>query len=292
MRYGVLGPMLCCIGDTDIAPAAPKLRQLLALLLMNANRPVSPEYCIEELWGQAPPSSAAATLQTYIMQLRKRIDAVDTHRAPGTTQRLQTRQRHYLLHIQSGEFDVEEFEDKARRARATLAADTRHAEDQEVSIQLRDALATWRGPVFADIPTGPVLSMWVTSLRETRLAVLEQRIEVDLRLGRHHELIGELSGIVQRSPLTETLIGHLMLALYRSGRQVHALQAYERLRRALADGSGLVPTPSLQELRRKILTNAAELDPPNAQPSSRFAADTLTGRLRSASNACLHREAI
>jgi DNA-binding SARP family transcriptional activator len=121
--------------------------------------------------------------------------------------------------------------------------------------------------------------MWAASLREARLAVLEQRVEVDLRLGRHRELIAELSGIVQRSPLAENLNGYLMLALYRSGRQPHALQVYERLRRRLSDELGLLPTPPLRRLHLNILRSAPELDPPLVRPSARFADELIAGRI-------------
>lgn len=271
MNFGILGPLLFCTGDDSApAPSAPKPRQLLALLLINANRTVSADYCIEELWEGDPPPSAAATLQTYVMQIRKSLSRKDS-----TSQRLLTRERGYRFVMETDEFDVDIFESRVRRARAVLAGE----DDVQAGDLLREALSVWRGPVFADVSTGPVLQMWATSLNEARLAVLENRIEVDLRLGRHRELIGELSGMVQRSPLLESLHAHLIIALYRSGRQVHALQVYERLRHKLAAELGLEPTPELQHLHTRVLRSDPELSPPPATPSDRFSAELIAGRM-------------
>ncbi|MEU6584042.1 AfsR/SARP family transcriptional regulator [Nocardia sp. NPDC046763] len=276
IKFGVLGSLQCCIDGVGAVPSAPKQRQLLALLLMNANRVISADYCIEELWESAPPSSASSTLQTYVMQLRKCLGEHSSNLDRGES-RLETRERGYLLHVGPGEFDVDVFEDKVRLARLALAAE----DDDSADSALRAALAVWRGPVFTDIKPGPVLTMWATSLNEVRLSILEHRIEVDLRLGRHRELIGELSGMVQRSPLLESLHAHLIIALYRSGRQAHALQVYERLRHRLAEELGLEPTPALQQLHHKVLRSAPELaPPPTIVAASRYSAELIAGRLR------------
>ncbi|MGI5175643.1 AfsR/SARP family transcriptional regulator [Dactylosporangium sp. CA-152071] len=275
MKLGVLGPLLLCADGAIQVPTAPKQRQLLALLLLNANQVVPVSQCIEELWEYNPPASAVSTLHTYIMQLR-RILRLGNERDATCAGRLVTRDRGYLFVSRQGELDVDAFEDRLRDSRQALG----DGDDPAAAAALRDALAVWRGPALVDVQPGPVLRTWLASLEESRLSTIERRIEVDLRLGRHQELIGELSALVERHPVHENLHAHLMLALYRSGRQVHALEVFTRLRTVLSDELGLEPSPALRRLHQAVLSFDPALDAPPVHVPSRFSIDLDLGRIR------------
>lgn len=277
MKLGILGPLLLCADEAIRVPTAPKQRQLLALLLLNANQVVPVSQCIEELWEYHPPASAVSTLHTYIMQLRRalRLGREGEH-GTGCAERLITRDRGYLFVSRQGELDVDTFEDRLRDSRQALS----DGDDPAAAAALRDALAVWRGPALVDVQPGPVLRTWLASLEESRLSTIERRIEVDLRLGRHQELIGELSALVERHPVHENLHAHLMLALYRSGRQVHALEVFTRLRTVLSDELGLEPSPALRRLHQSILSFDPALDAPPVHVPSRFSIDLDLGRIR------------
>lgn len=279
MKLGILGPLLLCAEEAIQVPTAPKQRQLLALLLLNANQVVPVSQCIEELWEYNPPASAVSTLHTYIMQLRRalRLGREPEHTTgTGCAGRLITRDRGYLFVSRQGELDVDTFEDRLRDSRQALS----DGDDPVAAAALRDALAVWRGPALVDVQPGPVLRTWLASLEESRLSTIERRIEVDLRLGRHQELIGELSALVERHPVHENLHAHLMLALYRSGRQVHALEVFTRLRTVLSDELGLEPSPALRRLHHAVLSFDPALDAPPVHVPSRFSIDLDLGRIR------------
>jgi DNA-binding SARP family transcriptional activator len=252
MDLGVLGPLLVADAGRSHVPNAPKKRQVLALLLMHANEVVSIGDCIEELWEHDPPSSAVQTLQTYIMQLRKALP-----KSAGQT-RLVTKEPGYLFVAESDELDLAAFDQTVRQARAAIACDN----DSRASALLTQALEMWRGPALADVQIGPILRTRLVGLTESRLSALELRIEADLRLGRHHELISDISMLVERYPMHENLYAQLMLALYRSGRQATALETYQRLRRVLADELGLEPSRRMQHLFEAVLAADPVLDPP------------------------------
>jgi DNA-binding SARP family transcriptional activator len=262
MRFGILGPLTICDNGTTIerrpaTPTAPKQRQLLALLLLNAGKVVSVSECIEELWGEAPPASATSTLQTYVMQLRRGFRGTRDSTAPPNG-RLVTRDRGYSLIVHPGELDAEVFGERVRRAEEAAAK----ADEFETARQLRLALCLWRGPALVDVQAGPVLSVRVAGLEERRLSVLYKRIEVDLRLGAHHELLGELSMLTGQYPMHENLHAQFMIALYRSGRQADSLQVFNRLRRELGEELGLGPSPRLSRLQQAILNADPILDAP------------------------------
>jgi DNA-binding SARP family transcriptional activator len=223
---------------TDGAPLAlggARQRAVLALLLTRANEAVSVDLLIEELWSGGPPRTATNTLQYYVSQLRKALgdDRIVT-RAPG-----------YAVRIEPGELDLERFERLVEQGGADA---------------LRDALDLWRGPALADFAYEPFAQSEIARLEELRLTALEERIEADLALGRHASLVGELEGLVGLHPLRERLHGQLMLALYRSGRQAEALEAYQQLRRSLVDELGIDPGPSIQRLEKAILVQDEALD--------------------------------
>jgi len=256
----VLGALAVQENGVSITPTAPKPRQVLALLALHADRVVPVSALIEELWGTTPPRSARTTLQTYILQLRELIavalekdeqGGAEGESRPRTAKDvLVTMPSGYLLASGGGESDVRAFERLAGVGyRAMDAGDFPGA-----ARQLREALALWSGTAFADVQAGTQLDMEIKRLEESRLCALDQRIEADLRLGRHRELLAELTVLVNRYRTHESLHGQFMLALYRSGRRGEALEVYQRLRATLVRDLGLEPSAGLRRLQRSILT--------------------------------------
>jgi DNA-binding SARP family transcriptional activator len=242
LKFEVLGPVAVRLGGRAVNLGTPKARRILALLLGRRNRAVSVDVLVESLW-EAPPRTAAKNVQVYIHHLR---------RALGDPERIVRQRPGYRLVVRSGELDAERFEDLARQGLAT--------DDPERASELfGQALALWKGDdAYADIVDVPVIHAEVYRLAETRMTVLLNRIDADLRLGRHAELLPELTGLTTEHPLREGLWARLMTALYRCGRQADALGAYDNARRALVEQAGLDPSPELQELQRKVLAASAE----------------------------------
>ncbi|MFI5802005.1 BTAD domain-containing putative transcriptional regulator [Streptomyces sp. NPDC051561] len=254
MDISVLGGLAVRENGVSVTPSAPKPRQVLALLALRADQVVPVATLAEELWGQTPPRSARATLQTYVLQLRELITvalAADPEDAPPRTAKdvLVTLPGGYRLNTFGGSSDVRDFGRLAGIGYREMDADDFATAAQ----RLREALALWTGAALADVRTGSQLALETRRLEETRLCALDQRIEADLRLGRHRELLGELTVLVSRHRTHETLHGQFMLALHRSGRRTEALEAYQRLRRALIDERGLEPSPGLRRLQQSIL---------------------------------------
>ncbi|HET8659979.1 MAG TPA: BTAD domain-containing putative transcriptional regulator [Micromonosporaceae bacterium] len=255
VQINVLGPLTISVNGERVTLTAPKPRRVLALLATSANSVVRNEQIIEELWETKPPVSVTTTLQTYVYQLRKYLHlnasqpsacAPDGRRLGGA---LHTFAGGYMLSLGPDALDSLQFERLAQRGRAQLEAG-RVAEAAET---LRAALALWRGAALVDVNPGPILQVEVLRLEETRNSTLEARIEADLRLGRHHELLSELVRIVAQQPTHEGFQGKLMLALYRAGRRSGALHAYQQARRALVKELGVEPSSELQRLHRIIL---------------------------------------
>jgi DNA-binding SARP family transcriptional activator len=259
MDIAVLGALDVRENGISVTPTAPKPRQVLALLALHADQVVPVATLIEELWGERPPRSARTTLQTYVLQLRELISAAIERDPEGATARtakdvLVTSPGGYLLNTSGGASDVREFERLAGTGyRAMDAGDFPGA-----ARQLRDALTLWSGSALADVHTGVQLEMETKRLEETRLCALDQRIEADLRLGRHRELLGELTVLVSRYRTHENLHGQFMLALHRSGRRSEALDVYQRLRTALVRELGLEPSAGLRRMQRSILMAGPE----------------------------------
>ncbi|MFE9427047.1 BTAD domain-containing putative transcriptional regulator [Kitasatospora sp. NPDC006697] len=256
MDIAVLGPLDVRENGIPVAPTAPKPRQVLALLALKADQVVPVAALVEELWGERPPRSVRTTLQTYILQLRELISAAlpagDDRRTAKDV--LVTLPGSYLLNTGGGSSDVLEFERRAGLGyRAMDAGDFAGA-----AKELGEALALWTGSALADVQTGPQLEMERMRLEETRLCALDQRIEADLRLGRHRELLGELTVLVSRYRTHENLHAQFMLALHRSGRRSEALEAYQRLRNALVRELGLEPSAALRRLQRSIMVSGPE----------------------------------
>ncbi|WP_299527698.1 AfsR/SARP family transcriptional regulator [uncultured Streptomyces sp.] len=251
MYARVLGSLALTSGDTVLTPRAPKQRQLLALLLLHAGHVVTVDECVDELWDEAPPHSAHSTLQTYVMQIRKilKTGASGAGEAPGGRLGLETRDRGYCLSVGPDALDLHHFERLAERASAARAVGD-HAQESEL---LHRALSLWCGRALADVPCGPVLRMRLSGLHEVWLGAVEQRIDADLRIGRHHRLIPELRMLTHRRPSHENLHAQLMIALYRSGRPAEALEVYTRLRATFAENFGLDPSARLRELQQQVL---------------------------------------
>ncbi|MFC9914480.1 BTAD domain-containing putative transcriptional regulator [Streptomyces sp. NPDC059862] len=260
MNIEVLGILDIQENGVSITPTAPKPRQLLALLALHADRPVSVATLTEELWGSTPPRSARTTLQTYILQLRELIDmALERGRTRVGVRRtaktvLATVPGGYLLDSGGGSSDVREFEQLAGAGyRAADAGDL-----QGAARQLRKALELWTGPPFADVHAGEQLHMEIRRLEEIRLCAIDQCIGAELRLGRHRDLLAELTVLVNRHPAHENLHAQFMLALHRSGRRVEALEVYQHLRATLVRELGLEPSAELQRIQRLILMAGPE----------------------------------
>jgi len=239
MEFRVLGSLEVVDHDGQVALGAPKQRALLAVLLLHRGEPVSADRLIDELWGERPPASANKIVQGYVSNLRKVL-------GDG---RLVTQGRGYTLRIEPGQTDVDRFEALVARGRRALA----DGDALTAGAVLREALAVWRGPALSDFAYQPFAQAAIARLEESRLVVLEDRIDADLASGEHARLVGELEALVHEHPLRERLQGQLMLALYRSGRQADALQTYRIARVRLIDELGLEPGPELKEMERAIL---------------------------------------
>lgn len=255
MRFTVLGPLGMEPGQL---PSAPKQRQLLALLLLHADTVVTVDDCVDELWGEQPPMSAHSTLQTYVMNLRKVL------RTAKGGDRISTRERGYALRVQPGELDLDEFHLIAATGSEAFAA----GRYPEAARLLRSALDMWCGPALVDVQVGSIVRARLEGLHEVRLAVHEERVEADLRVGRHRELLSELRVLVRRYPTHENLRAQLALALYRSGRITEALAALRQFRSTLAERFGLEPSRRLQGLEHAILRAEPALDLPIDRGSS------------------------
>lgn len=258
MEFSVLGSLRVREMGCDYAPTAPKQRQLLALLVLNANHVVSVGTCIEELWGGNPPDTGLSTLQSYVLQLRrilKRVPRIGSLEA--ARELLRTRDGGYLLAVGPEELDVTRFHELVRRGRAELGKD-----DEAASELFSRALALWEGTALSDVQAGPVLRVHLAGLEETRISVQEQRIDADLRIGRHHDLLGELSALCAHYPTHESLHAQFMLALYRSGRRTQALEVVHRLRTMLHDELGLEPSPRMKRLHQAVLACDPGIDAP------------------------------
>ena len=257
MDVKVLGPLSIEEQGTSIVPSASKPRQVLALLALRADRVVTVPTLVEELWGAEVPRSAATTLQTYVLQLRRLISgalAAEPGRAAKDV--LVTKHGGYLLEVQPGRIDAEEFNQLAASGRRAYES----GDDRAASDLLSRALKLWRGPALLDVRAGRVLELDMLGLEESRMGALARRIEADLRLGRHSSLIGELRVLVARYPMHENLCMQLMLAFYRCGSAWRALEAFHALRNTLNRELGLEPSGRVHRLQQAILRGDPALD--------------------------------
>ncbi|MFF5676058.1 BTAD domain-containing putative transcriptional regulator [Streptomyces hygroscopicus] len=244
MEFRALGPVEIFIAGRNVLPTAPKPRQVMSLLMLRRNGVVRAADIADELWEGAPPSSAATTLQTYVYKLRK---ALMEHGAEGI---LATRPGGYVLTIPDAATDLHRFNEAVRTGR-TLLDD---GDATAAATVLCQALDLWRGPALADVVHGRLLSTHVAELEEARTRALELRLETELRLGRHRELLSELKSLALTQPLHEHLHALLMVALHRSGRRNEALNTYRAVRRNMIEQLGLEPGAELQRLHQEILS--------------------------------------
>jgi predicted ATPase/DNA-binding SARP family transcriptional activator len=246
--FAVLGPLHVSGPHGTVELKAPKQRALLAVLLLAyRDDSVSPARLIDELWGDAPPATAAKALQVHLSKLRSAL---------GPEQPIVTRPAGYAVRLEPEQLDLARFEALSARANAA-----RQAGDAETAARTwREALALFRGPPLADVPLHGLAAAEVGRLAELEVAGLEERIAIDLELGEHVAVAGELQALVAEHPYRERLHALLMLALYRSGRQAEALDAFRNARRTLVDDLGLEPGPELQELERAVLAHDPSLE--------------------------------
>lgn len=242
MEICVLGPLSVRVAGLPAVPSAMQQRKVIALLAVNANRLVSVADLLRELWPDDPPRSAKGTLQSYIVRLRKVLAG-----EPGCD--LLTRPGGYLLRMDPGVLDLHRFQDLAAEGRQLR----RSGQDEPAAAAFRAALAMCQGPALPDIEAGPALEPVIARLAEARNAMTEQLMGCELRLGRHLDILGELSELVLLNPLHEGLHARFMIALYRSARRGAALEAYDRLRHSLARDLGLDPSPALRRLHLAVL---------------------------------------
>ena len=246
MEFRLLGPLEVEAGGKAIPLGGAKQRTLLALLLLARGRAVPTERLVDAIWAGDPPETSAKSIQVYVSTLRKAL-------GEG---RILRRERGYELVVRAGEVDADRFE--------ALVESASSAPADEAAQLLREAVGLSRGPVLADLALAPWAAPEATRLEEQVLAVVEMHAEAELALGRHRELVPELEELVEGHPYREYLLELLMIALYRSGRQADALDAYRIGTSRLRDELGLEPGRSLKDLEASILRHDPALDAPAA----------------------------
>ena len=269
MRFGILGP-LQAVGDDglELALGGRMPRAVLALLLLRANEVVSSDQLVEGLWAGAPPASGAKGLQVHVSRLRRALAA--GHSDPDG-ERLVTTAGGYVLRVGPEELDVQRCERLIGEGRSLLAA----GRPDQALAALSGAVELWRGDVLADFQYDAFAQGEIARLGELRAAVLEERIAVEMLLGREAQVLGELERLVRDYPYRERLRGQLMLALYRTGRQAEALAAYRAARSALVDELGIEPSVELRQLHEAILAqDRALLQTDPGQPAAPAGATT------------------
>ncbi len=251
MEFRILGPVEAIIGGDPVGINAPRQGIVLTTLLLEANQVVTVSRLVDAMWDEDPPATAKGQVQIAVSALRRMLAV----RGDGGV--IVTRSPGYLIRVPDDALDLKRFESLA--ADGSAAADDDRLE--EAVRKLRGALALWRGPAAEGVES-KVVQAAAVRLNESRLALWEKCIDLELRLGRHHALIGELSELVARYPLRERLRAQLMLALYRSGRQAEALEAFRDARAVLSEELGLEPGEELQDLERAILVSDPALGLP------------------------------
>ncbi|HEX3592299.1 MAG TPA: BTAD domain-containing putative transcriptional regulator [Pseudonocardiaceae bacterium] len=278
-HFTVLGPVQVVVDGEPVPIGSPGARALLLLLVLHANQVVSIERIIDGLWGDDPPATARTIVHGYVSRLRRVLEPAGDQ---DNWAALLTRSPGYELRVDESRVDL-------FRARRLLDASRGQPSARRADL-LRAAAALWRGPVPVNPPTEAI----AVELGELRLVVTEERIEADLELGRHAELVGELRNLVREHPFDEVLVGQLIRALYRSGQRADALEAFRAFQRRVADELGIDPGPALRELHESLLRDdpglrqpirtlasarPAPVDPPAVVPAQLPpAATSFTGR--------------
>jgi DNA-binding SARP family transcriptional activator len=254
MEFGLLGPLTVRHGATVVPVPPGNQRALLAALLLQAGRVVPVDDIAETLWGAGPPPSAAVTVRNYVKRLRQAL-------GEGGRDRISFRQHGYLISVGEDELDVSRFENLL----ASAAAAARVGSWDQAAALAQEALWLWRGEPLADIDSDVLALRERPRLAELGLQAVETRVEAELRLGRHNEVLAEVQRLAADHPLREHLHALLMLALYRCGRQAEALTAYQQARAVLVGELGIEPGAELRDLQQQILAADPALDlPPEA----------------------------
>jgi DNA-binding SARP family transcriptional activator len=247
VRIALLGPVEVTQAGRRIRLSGPKQHALFAMLALNAGRLVPVDHLVDALWGDSNPSDGVNALQHQVSRLREAVGR----------EQVSWQGSGYALQVPSDAVDVQHFERLASQGRAGL----RRGDGEAAATALRSALDLWRGPPLDGLPSYPWVLAEVARLDRLRLDVIEDRLDAELFLGQHADLVGELEALVVAHPYRERLWGQLMVALYRSGRQADALEAYQTASRALADGHELDPGPELKRLQAAILAHHPALAP-------------------------------
>src|SRR6266542_132258 len=253
VEFLVLGSLEAWRGGRALSLGGARQRAVLGLLLLHPNQVVPTELLVAVLWGERPPADALELLQDHVTALRR---ALGGGRAEGSPLVLVTREPGYLLVLDPGQVDAHRFTRLAAQGRRALA----EGDPGGAARTLREALALWRGPALGDLAEAGFSWPDLAELEEARLVATEDRLDADLALGRHRELVAELETLIRLHPLRQQLRAQLMLALYRSGRQADALAAYRVARRSLADLLRTEPSQNLQRLEQAILAEDPALD--------------------------------
>lgn len=249
MRFNLIGPFEIVTDDgRTYRPGTPKVCQTLALLLTRPGEIVTADALIQELWGEKPPRSAVTTLQTYIYHARRMF--TNESLAPAGRTLIVTRPPGYSIQADDSEIDIRIFERLVSQSRLELAEG-----DAPTALRtVRAALDLWRGPALSNFPAGDLLSGHVVHLEELRIRAFEIRIACEEQLGWHRESIPELRKLINDYPLNEWFHSQLIGALGAAGRRAEALQAYQNVRRLLADELGLEPSLELKQLQARLLS--------------------------------------
>ncbi|MBG0856938.1 AfsR/SARP family transcriptional regulator [Streptomyces spinoverrucosus] len=252
MRFNLIGPFQIATDDgRTLAPQAPKICQMLAVLAFQPGEAVAVETLVRELWGESPPTSATKILQTHVYHARRMLARAQENSPKRRL--LLTQAPGYRLDLADDEVDASPFERWVRQAQWELA----EGSPERAAEHLTQAQRLWRGPVLSNVPAGDVLAGRIAHLEELRIRALELRVETENRLGRYREFLPELRTLVNDHPLHEWFHGQLISALHRAGRRGEALQAYQNLYSILRRELGLEPSPELQRLQAEILNSSA-----------------------------------
>ena len=262
MEFRILGPLEVCADGCAVAVAGSRPRAVLAALVLNRDRAVSAERLAIALWGEDAPTGAGKRIQVHVSRLRKALGESDV---------IITTPAGYRLRVEAEQVDCERFARDVAAARRSLRA----GDVEQAAVALRNALELWRGTPLSEFTWAPFASAETSRLEEMRVSALELRIEADLAVGRHAELVSELWNLRAEHPWRERLHGQLMLALYRSGRQADALEAYRHSRAVLVEQLGVEPGPELRDLHHAMLVHDAALELPWATVRTASGARTV-----------------